>query len=71
VLNEIFELIHKRSKWVFFYLSFFSTLGLFSFISLVFNIKIESGLMLSMSAFGSISSLLFTANKINNSKYQE
>ncbi len=71
MLNEIFELIHKRSKWVYLYLSFFSALGLFSFISIIFNIEIESGLALSMSVFTSIGSFLFTANKINDSKSQE
>ena len=71
MLNEIFELIHIKSKWVYLYLSFFSTLGLFSFISIVFNIEIETGLMLSMSIFTSIGSFLFTANKINDAKSKE
>lgn len=68
MLNDVFELIYKNNKWLFLFLHFFSALGLFSFISMAFSIVIEPGLALSMSFTTSIGSMLFTANKINDSK---
>ena len=70
MLNEIFESIYKRSKWVLLFIHFFSVLGIFSFVSILTSSKLDPQLALSMSILTSAGSMLFIANKINDSKHK-
>jgi len=71
MINEVFESIYKKSKWLYLIIHFLSALGTFYLVSLFTRMQLDKGLVLSMSVLGSLGSALFTANKINDSKYSK
>ena len=68
MLNEIFETIYIKSRWAFFFIHFFSILGMFCLFALITSAPVNGPLALSFSVFTSVISGLFIANKINDSK---
>ncbi|MBD1390462.1 hypothetical protein IC617_13555 [Neiella sp. HB171785] len=61
MFKETYQLLYRRSKWLYLYHVFFATLGVFYFISMLFDFELEPIWSLSMSVMLSITTMLAIA----------